>query len=337
MHSQTGAAARLAARIPGIVAAVCLLVLSSGCFAPPSLSPEPRTSTTTAAPPAAADTSATASSDVNNGLPTAAPLPGPVDGPPPAAGAPVIRWIPIGPAAPSDPPEGALYELLRNRDCAGLRESTLNTGFPEVWAAAAATCQALATDLPQDWQRAETALAGVTGLPPQRCWEIKVTESLRQAQDVRGAFPGVQLRLDASGAGDDCPRRLTGLTVLDGPHAGASSPTVPSTGGTQVRLEGFFVTVDRILVEGIPVDNGGQQFGPQFGPFIFSAPPAAGASSVRVTVEATPPVSGEAVLFYSDPPPPGPGPTPTETTTADPATSAPPQTGSATELTEPQP
>lgn len=329
MHSQTGAAAR-SARLPGTAAAVCLLVLISGCFGPPSASPSLEQSTTTAANSSTSDPSATASQDDSNDPPTAAPLPGPGDGPPPAAGAPVIRWVPIGPAAPSDPPEGALYEFLRKRDCAGLRESTLNTGFPAVWTAAEATCQALATDLPVDWQRAQAALADVTGLPPERCWEIKVTESLRQAVEVRAAYPGVQLTLDAAGAGDDCRRQLTGLTVLDGPHAGSAAPTAPSDGGAQVRLEGFFVNVDRILVNGNPVDNGGLQFGPQFGPFVFFAPPAAGTSSATVTVEATPAVSGEAVLFYSDQTPPGPGPAPTEPTTSGPATSGPATSGPAT-------
>ena len=308
MHSQTGATARTVRT----AAAVCLLLLTSGCFAPPG--PSPAESTTTAASPSATEPSGSASA---NGEPTAAPLPGPGDGPPPAA-APVIRWIPIGPAAPTDPPEGTLYELLRHRDCAGLRDSTLNTAFPAVWSAAEATCLALATDLPQDWQRAQTALAGVPSLPPGRCWEIKVTESLQQAVDLRAANPGVQLQVNAAGAGDDCPRQLTGLTVLDGPHTGAAVPTVPAGGGTPVRLEGFFVRVDNVLVNGKPVEFEG----PQFGPFVFYAPPADGVGSARVTVEATPPVSGEAVLFFAEP---APGPTPATPTTSPP--SEPPETG----------
>lgn len=311
MHSQTGATARTART----AAAACLLLLASGCFGPPSPPPESPTSTTTAASPSATDPSGSASA---NGDPTAGPLPGPGDGPP-VAGAPVIRWIPIGPAAPTDPAEGTLYELLRNRDCAGLRDSTLNTGFPAVWSAAEATCNALATDLPHDWQRAQTALAGIPSLPPVRCWEIKVTESLQQAVDLRAANPGIQLLVDAAAAGDDCPRRLTGVTVLDGPHAGAATPTVPAGGGTPVRLEGFFVNVDNVLVNGNPVEFEG----PQFGPFVFYAPPAAGAGSARVTVEATPPVSGEAILFYADPTPPD--PTPTAPATSPP--SEPPGTG----------
>jgi hypothetical protein len=311
MHSQTGATARTART----AAAVCLLLLTSGCFSPPSPPPESPTSTTTSASPSATDPTGSASA---NGDPTAGPLPGPGDGPP-VAGAPVIRWIPIGPAAPTDPPEGTLYELLRNRDCDGLRDSTLNTGFPAVWTAAEATCLALATDLSQDWQRAQTALAGIPSLPPGRCWEIKVTESLRQAVDLRTANPGVQLLVDASGAGDDCPRRLTGLTVLDGPHAGAPAPTVPAGGGTPVRLEGFFVNVDNVLVNGNPVEFEG----PQFGPFVFYAPAAAGIEPVRVTVQATPPVSGEAMLFYADPT--APDSSPTAPTTSPP--SDPPGTG----------
>ena len=125
--------------------------------------------------------------------------------------------------------------------------------------------------------------------------------------------------MNAAGAGDDCPRQLTRLTVLDGPHAGAAVPTVPAGGGTPVRLEGFFVSVDNVLVNGKPVEFEG----PQFGPFVFYAPPADGVGSARVTVEATPPVSGEAVLFFADPTPPG--PTPATHTTSPP--SEPPETG----------
>ncbi|MFF1383430.1 hypothetical protein ACFVWT_07695 [Arthrobacter sp. NPDC058288] len=236
----------------------------------------------------------------------------------------MIRWIPIGPAAPTDPPEGTLYELLRSRDCAGLRESTLNTAFPAVWKAAEATCQALATDLPADWQQAQSSLSAVPGLPPERCWEIKVTESLHQAVDLRTANPGVPLVVNAAGAGDDCPRQLTGLTVLDGSSAETAAPSVPSGGGTRVRLQGFFVNVDKVLVDGNPVDVEG----PQFGPFEFYAPPAApGAASATVTVAATPPVSGEVLLRYAGPMPSG--PTPTTPPTSPPDTSPPPPVASA--------
>ena len=206
MHSQTAAGARTAAA----AASLCLLVLASGCFASPD-APVSRESTTAAA------TTAGPSPSPPPELPTVRPLPGPVVGPP-VADAPVIRWVPLGPAAPTDPPEGALYELLRSRDCGGLRDSTLNTSFPAVWAAAGATCVALASDSPGDWQRARELLAVIPELPPERCWEIKVSESLRQAIVVRDGYPGVQLRVDPQ-AGDDCRRQLTGLTVLDGPHA----------------------------------------------------------------------------------------------------------------------
>lgn len=310
MHSQTGASARRA----GTVATFCLLGFACGCVAPPSPAPTSPDSTTTASPSA----SGPPAGAPTNGDPTAGPLPGPVDGPP-AAGAPVIRWVPIGPASPTDPPEGTLYELVRKRDCAGLQDSTLNTAFPAVWTAALATCMALASDLPQDWQRARSALADIADLPAGRCWEIKVTDSLRQAVDVRAAYPGVPLTVDAAGAGDECPRQLTGLTVLDGPRAGA--PSVPSGGGTPVRLEGFFVNVDNVLVDGLPVAFEGQQFGP----FVFYAPAAAGTTSAKVTVQATPPVSGEAELFYDNSTPP----TPTEPGTSATPTSDPPVTGTA--------
>ena len=307
MRSQPGAGPRAAA----VAAVACMLLLASGCLAAPQSPPDSEGSTTT---PSAATSGPSPSPPPD--LPTVGPLPGPVVGPP-VADAPVIRWVPLGPAAPTDPPEGTLYELLRSRDCAGLRDSTLNTSFPAVWAAAGATCVALASDSLRDWQRARELLAVVPELPPERCWEIKVRASLHQAVVVRAEHPGVQLRLDPR-AGDDCQRQLTGLTVLDGPHARAAVPTVPTGGGTPVRLEGFLVTVDAVLVGGAAVEFEG----PQFGPFVFYAPPGAGGTAATVTVQATPAVSGEALLYYAGPSTPNPstaGPTP--------STTGPPETG----------
>lgn len=323
MRSQTGANARIAQA----VAALCLLAIPSGCAASPSAGPpDPVTETSTT--PASASASE----------PTAAPLPGPPGGDaPPVAEAPVIRWIPLGPASPTDPPEGTLYELVRQRDCAGLRDTTLNTAFPSVWAAAEATCFALASDHPQDWQRAAASLASVADLPPERCWEATVAGSLRQVVEFRAAHPAVPLRLATEGVGDACPRRLTGLTVLDGPYAGTTTPAGPSAGGTRVQLEGFFVRVDSILVDGKPVDFEG----PQFGPYVFTSPPSEGAASVPVTVEASPAVSGVATFFYEDSTPAAPAPTPTATEpstpgaatleppTPEPPTPAPPAQGAA--------
>jgi hypothetical protein len=78
--------------------------------------------------------------------------------------------------------------------------------------------------------------------------------------------------------------------------------------------------VDNVLVNGQPVEFEG----PQFGPFVFYAPPAAGFVSASVTVEATPPVSGEAVLLYAAPPP---DPTPTTPTTSPPTETGLPTVG----------
>lgn len=296
-------------------AALCLLFLANGCFASPDSPPDsggstPAASIATSGPPSPPD------------LPTVGPLPGPVVGPP-VADAPVIRWVPLGPAAPTDPPEGTLYELLRSRDCAALRDSTLNTSFPAVWAAAGATCVALVSDNLRDWQRARELVAVIPELPPERCWEIKVRESLHQAIVVRAEYPGVQLRVDPQ-AGDDCRRRLTGLTVLDGPHAGTSVPTAPTGGGTPVRLEGFFVNVDSVLVGGNTVEVEG----PQFGPFVFYAPPGASGSAAKVTVQAVPAVSGEAMLYYAGLSMPGPTPSTTFSPTGPPPSpTEPPATG----------
>ncbi|WP_426995713.1 hypothetical protein [Pseudarthrobacter sp. N5] len=190
--------------------------------------------------------------------PTADPLPGPAGGDaPPGADAPVLRWIPIGPASPADPPEGTLYELVRSRDCAGLRESTLNAAIPEVWKAAESACFALAGDRPVDWQAAAAALLQVPKLPPGRCWETAVTESVRQVVAFRAAHPAAAIPLVTEGAGDDCPRRLTGLTALDdqdqavgipgqatGPAAGRSSVRVTAVASPEVSGGAVFVYQD---------------------------------------------------------------------------------------------
>ena len=206
MRSQPGPRSRAAAA----AAALCLLGPASGCFVSPDRPPDSLGTTTAAATTAAPSPSPLPSPP---DLPTVGPLPGPVVGPA-VPDAPVIRWVPLGPAAPTDPPEGALYELLRSRDCTGLRDSTLNTSFPAVWAAAGATCVALASDSPRDWQRAGELLAVIPELPPERCWEIKVRESLRQAIVVRAGYPGVRLTAIAGDAEQASPRAKRSLAYI---------------------------------------------------------------------------------------------------------------------------
>lgn len=292
MHPHSGP--RL--RVLTLAALLLLVSAPSGCAAPVPSTPGDQGSgaSTTAAP--SADAAPTA-----DAVPTIAPQPGPAGGnAPPVADAPVIRWVPLGPAAPSDPPEGALYELVRARDCAGLRDSTSNTGVPEVWAAAQATCFALASDTAPDWNSAAAALAAVPPVESNRCWESVVLESVRQAIGFRKANPAVTVPLATQGVGDDCPRRLTGLTVLDqdgNPVTGAGRPAGPSAGGTRIRLEGFIVRADRILGNGVQLED---VSAPLFGPVEITTPPAAGQRTLRITVEASPPVYGEATFFYDD-------------------------------------
>jgi hypothetical protein len=305
MHPHSGP------RLRALTVAALLLLVSAptGCAAPTPSTPVDQGS--------GASTTAAGSTDA---APTIAPQPGPPGGnAPPVADAPVIRWVPLGPAAPSDPPEGALYELVRARDCAGLRDSTSNTGVPEVWAAAQATCFALASDTAADWNSAAAALAAVPPVGSNRCWESVVLGSVRQAIEFRKANPAVAVPLATRGVGDDCPRRLTGLTVLDqdgNPVTGAGLPSGSSAGGTRVRLEGFIVRADRILGDGVQLED---VSAPLFGPVEITTPPAAaGQRTLRITVEASPPVSGEATFFYDDGGAPAASPTP-----AVPASSAP--------------
>ncbi|WP_426303340.1 hypothetical protein [Arthrobacter sp. R-11] len=257
--------------------------------------------------PALTSPSVPASSDPAPMEPTVRPVPGPPapDVPPPAA-APVVRWIPIGPVGPNDPQEGRMYLFAQGRDCDQLRDGVDGTAFKDVWRAAEAVCYALRDGTGALWQDAATAVAAVQAPPEGRCLELAVLAVARSAVDYHNANPGTAVPLEP-GSGEACPRRLSGLTVVDEnfvPVPGLSRPSGPRSGGTWVRLDGYYVRVSEIRIDGQDSGVETRTDGDYF-PVYFKTPPAGDKDSITVSITDTLDAPGEVQFFYDDAAPTG--------------------------------
>jgi|GEM_PF-2594404 len=252
--------------------------------------------------------------------PTVQPAPGPPapDVPPPVE-APVVRWIPIGPVGPNDPQEGRMYLFAQGRDCDQLRDGVDGTTFKDVWRAAGAVCYALRDGTAAQWQQAATALAAVQAPPGGRCLELAVLAVARSAVEYHNANPSTPVPVEP-GSGEACPRKLTGLTVVDEnfvPVPGLNRPSGPRAGGSWVRLDGYYVRVSEVKIDGEPSGVETRSDG-DYSPVYFRTPPAGDKASITVSITDTLDAPGEVQFFYDDAAPTGgPGaPSPSGTGTA---------------------
>ncbi len=269
-----------------------------------------------------------ASSDPAPLEPTVRPVPGPPapDIPPPVA-APVVRWIPIGPVGPNDPQEGRMYLFAQGRDCDQLRDGVDGTTFKDVWRAAGAVCYALRDGTAAHWQEAATALSAVKAPPEGRCLELAVLSVARSAVEYHNANPATAVPVEP-GTGEACPRRLSGLTVVDGnfvPVPGLSRPAGPRAGGSWVRLDGYYVRVSEVKIDGEPSGVETRSDG-DYSPVYFKTPPAGGKDSITVSITDTLDAPGQVQFFYDDGVPTGgasgtASPSPTEPPTVSPGPS----------------
>ncbi|WP_136017859.1 hypothetical protein [Arthrobacter silvisoli] len=251
--------------------------------------------------------SAPASSDPALLEPTVQPVPGPpVPGVPPPAEAPVVRWIPIGPVGPNDPQEGRMYLFAQGRDCEQLRDGVDGTTFKDVWRAAGAVCYALRDGTAAQWQDAATALSAVQAPPEGRCLERAVLAVVRSAVEYHNANPATAVPVEP-GTGEACPRKLTGLTVVDEnfvPVPGLSRPSGPRAGGSWVRLDGYYVRVSEVKIDGAASGVETRSDG-DYSPVYFRTPPAGDKASITVTITDTLDAPGEVQFFYDDTAPTG--------------------------------
>lgn len=288
----------------GLALVPVLMLALSACVpnatSPGSPSPNP-------APPATSATSQGVPSRVD---PTAGQPAGPAGPGAPQAEAPVVRWVPIGPVGPNDPTSGQRYLLLQQFQCDALAQSLEGAEDAAVWQAGAAVCKALQSGTQQDWQRASNAVAATPRIPQTQCLEFTVAATSASAIAQHRSNPGVPLKPETA-PGEACPRHLSGLTVVDSdlrPVAGTARASGPRSGGTVVRLDGYYVRVGDILFDGVPASPEIVAGGGDYETLYVRMPPSDGRDSVRISITDTVDISGTVTFFYDDSAPTSTGP-----------------------------
>ncbi|MFE4198516.1 hypothetical protein ACFRJ9_21935 [Paenarthrobacter sp. NPDC056912] len=234
--------------------------------------------------------------------PTANQPVGPAGPGAPQADAPVVRWVPIGPVGPNDPTSGQRYLLLQQRQCDALAQSVEGADDAAVWQAGAAVCSALQTGSRSDWQRAAAAVAATPRIPQTQCLEYVVASASASLLAQHRSNPGAVFAVEP-GQGEACPRHLDGLTVVNEdlqPVATTARATGPSTGGTIVRLDGYYVRVGDILFDGVPAFPEIVSGGGDYQTLYLRMPASEGRQSLRISITDTVDIAGTVTFFYDD-------------------------------------
>ncbi|MFC8038119.1 hypothetical protein ACFUOZ_02055 [Paenarthrobacter sp. NPDC057355] len=279
------------------LALVPVLMLALAACLPPSsegLSPQQGSTAQTTGTPSRNSSTIVA--------PTAAQPAGPAGPGAPQENAPAVRWIPVGPIGPNDPTSGQLYLLLQQFQCDALARSVEGSGDQAVWLAGAAVCRAVQSGKAEDWENASNAVSATPRIPESQCLEFRVAAMsammVAQYRSNPQAVPKVE-----PGPGEACPRQLLGLTVVDEqlrPVPGTPRASGPATGGTIVRLDGYYVRIGDVLFDGVPADVEFVGDREDYGTVYLRMPPAQGRSSVRISVTDTVDIAGSATFFYDD-------------------------------------
>ncbi|UXM89765.1 hypothetical protein [Paenarthrobacter sp. JL.01a] len=283
-------------RVIGLTLFPVLVLALAACLPPSSegLSPQPGASSQTTGTPGR-NTSTI-------GAPTAVQPAGPAGPGAPQENAPVVRWIPVGPVGPNDPTSGQRYLLLQQFQCDALARSVEGAGDEAVWLAGAAVCRAVLSGKADDWERASNAVSATPRIPENQCLEFRVAAMSAMMVAQHRSSPHTALKVEP-GVGEACPRQLQGLTVVDEqlrPVTGTSRAWGPSTGGTIVRLDGYYVRIGEVLFDGVPADVEFVGDRNDYGTVYLRMPPANGRSSIRITVTDTVDVAGAVTFFYDD-------------------------------------
>jgi hypothetical protein len=238
----------------------------------------------------------------------------------------VVSWVPTGPIGSNDPVPGQRYLMLEQFQCEALAQSVEGAADAAVWIAGAAVCRALQTGNHDDWQEASIAVARTPRIPQKQCLEFRVaaTSALLVAQ--YRSNPGATFKAEP-GPGEACPRQLLGLTVVDEnlrPVVGMARASGPRSGGTIVRLDGYYVRVGGVLFDGVPTVPDIVAGGGDYQSLYLRMPPAQGREAIRISITDTVEVAGTVTFFYDDSAAPGSTPAPaaeppTDTSTGPPS------------------
>lgn len=282
---------------PAGLALVPLLLLALSACLPPSSegqSPQQGSGVQTAAASGPAKSTADA--------PTAAQPAGPAGPAAPQENAPVVRWIPVGPVGPNDPTSGQRYLLLQQFQCDALARSVEDAQDAAVWVAGAAVCRAVQSGSREDWERASNAVSATPRIPQTQCLEFRVAAMSASLVAQHRSNPDAAFKVEP-GLGEACPRQLLGLTVVDEqlrPVPGTPRAAGPSSGGTIVRLDGYYVRVGEVLFDDVPADVEFVGDREDYGTLYLRMPPAQGRKSIRISVTDTVDIAGSATFFYDD-------------------------------------
>ncbi|MFJ5958576.1 hypothetical protein ACIQC5_21775 [Paenarthrobacter sp. NPDC092416] len=299
----------------GLVLIPVLVAVLSGCV--PSAGDGASSSAGSSSASTTAQTQATSG-------PTAQQPAGPAGPGAPQAEAPVVRWVPIGPVGPNDPTSGQRYLLLQQFQCDALAQSVQDADDAAVWLAAAAVCKAVQSGSQQDWQRASIAVAATPRIPQTQCLEYTVAATSAAMVAAQRSSQGLSPRVEP-GPGEACPRHLSGLTVVDEQLKvvpGRTRASGPRSGGTIVRLDGYYVRIGDILFDGevsFPETVSGDG---DYQTRYLRMPASDGRDSIRISITDTVDISGTVTFFYDDSTT-GPSPDPGGQTTPDPTESTP--------------
>ncbi|MFK0038314.1 hypothetical protein ACIQTW_00570 [Paenarthrobacter sp. NPDC090517] len=214
----------------------------------------------------------------------------------------VVSWVPTGPIGPNDPAPGQRYLLLQQFQCEALAQSVAGEADAAVWLAGAAVCRALQTGSQEDWQRASAAVATTPRIPQRQCLEFRVAATSASVVAQYRSNPGGIFKAEPS-PGEACPRQLIGLTVVDQdlrPVRGLTRASGPGTGGTIVRLDGYYVRIGEILFDGVPTVPDIVAGGGDYQTLYLRMPPADGRDTIRISIKDTVDVAGTVTFFYDD-------------------------------------
>ncbi|WP_374200346.1 IPT/TIG domain-containing protein [Arthrobacter sp. M4] len=196
--------------------------------------------------------------------PTVAAGPGPaIPDVPPMTEAPVVRWLPIGPASPGDPGGEFWYALIKDKRCETLSANVSGSGSPDpLWTAAVHFCGALVSGNESSWTQGAADLARTARPQSSRCLDAAVYEALVRLSEFHSLHPETTAIPLVAEQGTACPLRFSGL----GPDQGSIC------GGEQVRLMGRLLGVAEIVVDGVSVPV--RQSGENHFEFVTPAHPA---------------------------------------------------------------
>jgi hypothetical protein len=200
--------------------------------------------------------------------------------------------------------------LLQQFQCDALAESVRpenvqGEAYAAVWQAAAAVCRAMQSGTQQDWLQASIAVAATPRIPQTQCLESTVAATSAAVIAQHRATPNLPIKA-SSPPGEACPRHLSGLTVVDEDLVavpGRLRASGPRSGGTIVRLDGYYVRVGDILFDGEPAFPEIVSGGGDYQTMYLRIPPANGRDTLRISITDTVDISGTVTFYYEDDPP----------------------------------